>query len=257
MIEERSQKNNLLPDDLHFSSVNFLRLFTKPDWKFGSSNVTRRTLRSSANAAAGRTITFDDVVDGEVAATTQGETGELESNFWAAQASHPEGLANENAASADHNDDPVSFDGEDGGYDYDYDYDGPTYDGGNTQSSQMPTTQMSSFGMDLVQLKNSVSAPRLTFARVAKRVDVQRLKQAIWEEIEEDSPSGKKQKSPVASTGTTFSHLVSGLEASSYPKENLKDVSVSYCFICLLHLANEHGLSINAKDNDLIVLANK
>lgn len=255
MIEERSLKNNLLPDDLHFSSVNFLRLFTKPDWKFGSTLSSRRNLRPSANVTTDRTVTFDDVIEGEAAATTQGETGELESNFWAAQASHPEGLANDNTA--DHNDDAVSFGGDDGGYDYDYDYDGPTYDCGNTQSSQMPATQMSSFGIDLVQLKNSVSAPRLTFARVAKRVDVQRLKQAIWEEIEEDSPSSKKKTPSAVSAGTTFSHLVSGLEASSYPKENLKDVSVSYCFICLLHLANEHGLSINAKDNDLIVVANK
>ena len=32
-----------------------------------------------------------------------------------------------------------------------------------------------------------------------------------------------------------------------YPKEAMADISTSYCFICLLHLANEKGLSINSE----------
>ena len=30
-----------------------------------------------------------------------------------------------------------------------------------------------------------------------------------------------------------------------YPKETMDDISTSYCFICLLHLANEKGLIID------------
>lgn len=29
-----------------------------------------------------------------------------------------------------------------------------------------------------------------------------------------------------------------------YPKQAMEEISTSYCFICLLHLANEKGLSI-------------
>ena len=29
-----------------------------------------------------------------------------------------------------------------------------------------------------------------------------------------------------------------------YPKQVMDDISTSYCFICLLHLANEKGLTI-------------
>ena len=29
-----------------------------------------------------------------------------------------------------------------------------------------------------------------------------------------------------------------------YPKQTMDDISTSYCFICLLHLANERGLTI-------------
>ncbi len=30
-----------------------------------------------------------------------------------------------------------------------------------------------------------------------------------------------------------------------YPQQAMADISTSYCFICLLHLANEKGLSID------------
>lgn len=35
-----------------------------------------------------------------------------------------------------------------------------------------------------------------------------------------------------------------------YPKPVMDDISTSFCFICLLHLANEKGLTIE-KTNDL------
>lgn len=33
-----------------------------------------------------------------------------------------------------------------------------------------------------------------------------------------------------------------------YPKQVMNDISTSYCFICLLHLANEKGLVIDKKE---------
>lgn len=41
---------------------------------------------------------------------------------------------------------------------------------------------------------------------------------------------------------------MNGLQ-SVYPKQAMKDISTSYCFICLLHLANEKGLVIDKADN--------
>ena len=35
----------------------------------------------------------------------------------------------------------------------------------------------------------------------------------------------------------------------AYPKQAMDDISTSYCFICLLHLANEKGLSIDNEPN--------
>ena len=46
---------------------------------------------------------------------------------------------------------------------------------------------------------------------------------------------------------------MNGLQ-SVYPKPIMDDISTSFCFICLLHLANEKGLVIE-KSQDLSELA--
>lgn len=33
-----------------------------------------------------------------------------------------------------------------------------------------------------------------------------------------------------------------------YPKQAMADISTSYCFICLLHLANEKGLTLSNEE---------
>ena len=45
----------------------------------------------------------------------------------------------------------------------------------------------------------------------------------------------------------TFTSIMNGLQ-SVYPKQAMADISTSYCFICLLHLANEKGLTLDNKD---------
>jgi condensin complex subunit 2 len=42
-----------------------------------------------------------------------------------------------------------------------------------------------------------------------------------------------------------FDSVVSNLR-KTYPKDKMQDISTSFCFICLLHLANERGLKIEA-----------
>ena len=41
-----------------------------------------------------------------------------------------------------------------------------------------------------------------------------------------------------------FTDVMNGLQ-SVYPKQALDDISTSFCFICMLHLANEKGLEIS------------
>lgn len=40
-----------------------------------------------------------------------------------------------------------------------------------------------------------------------------------------------------------FTSVITDLQ-QSYPKDKLAEISTSFCFICLLHLANEQGLKL-------------
>ena len=42
-----------------------------------------------------------------------------------------------------------------------------------------------------------------------------------------------------------FSQVISGLQ-KSYPRDKMEEISTSFCFICLLHLANEQGLKLES-----------
>ncbi|KAK6461846.1 condensin complex subunit 2/barren [Scheffersomyces coipomensis] len=94
----------------------------------------------------------------------------------------------------------------------------------------------------------------VNFSRVAKRVDVKALKDNIWKSIkkEETTPVIKddqeeeeeKEKEPPSKN---FGELVNSV-ATMYGTEQRKDLSTSFYFICLLHLANEHGLTIKSNE---------
>ena len=45
-----------------------------------------------------------------------------------------------------------------------------------------------------------------------------------------------------------FDSVVSNLR-KTYPKDKMQDISTSFCFICLLHLANERGLNIEVGES--------
>ena len=50
-------------------------------------------------------------------------------------------------------------------------------------------------------------------------------------------------KTKMEETPRQFTDVIRGLDAV-YPEKALADISTSFCFICLLHLANEKGLKI-------------
>jgi condensin complex subunit 2 len=47
----------------------------------------------------------------------------------------------------------------------------------------------------------------------------------------------------------TFDEVIVDLQRS-YPEDKLAEISTSFCFICLLHLANERGLKLETGDVD-------
>ena len=61
-----------------------------------------------------------------------------------------------------------------------------------------------------------------------------------------DVPEDTNQPPPTdPSESRQFSQVISGLQ-KSYPKDKMEEISTSFCFICLLHLANEQGLKLES-----------
>ena len=148
------------------------------------------------------------------------------------------------------------------------------------------------YGDQLVAEPLKVKAVPLRYARVAKKVDVKRLKENIWRKLVDDgngpvccsifilfivfyesemtidwvlivnfqqeplplqTPSRLPPPPPPDShvPGTkTFTTLVKSMD-TMYTEKKRKDISVAFCFICLLHLANEQGLKIEGDQEQL------
>lgn len=146
------------------------------------------------------------------------------------------------------------------------------------------------YASQLVSEPKRVKASSISFSKTAKKVDVKRLKDNIWKEMTLQSlkrqpggrDEGERKKSrkdgeddnSLEGEGTEdkenedegeegedyvkkeqkFTEIIGGL-SKMYPEQKLKDISVPFCFICLLHLANEKNLSIQGSEglNELVI----
>ncbi len=230
----------LLPEDRHFNSKQLLRLFLKP----------RVAINMRRKGAAGSGFGGD----AQVWADAAGEGGN-------------------------------DMDGGDGGmpfdtqffHDADDGYDANGGDLGGLDDSPANAT----VGGDVedeeltqtLQALNRVKPEYVNYAKKAKRVDVKKLKENIWKELgilpntntpassadasAEDNDNEADISMASSSTATadgsvkTFDSVLSGLQ-KAYTQEKMEELSTSFCFICLLHLANEEGLAISTGAEDKI-----
>ena len=248
----RSKNRNLLPDDKHFNSKQLLRLFLKPKARIGA----RRLGGSRSNATK---------------PSDEPQQGDMDPAFWArraeeAAAEDAAGLENHGPMQGDYDanffqDDglsalPGSIDDDDDDVFADArDHFSPGVEGGPDGQVQSldamlaPDSQApeGGFGSQLVTSSRRVRPEYVQYARVAKKVDVRRLKEEIWKELgyEKADPLQSPPPAPLLPTqedGTLrFTDAMKGLQ-TVYPTQQMADISTSYCFICLLHLANEKGL---------------
>ncbi|KAB8336642.1 hypothetical protein FH972_020953 [Carpinus fangiana] len=237
----KSRSRNLLPDDKHFNSRSLLSLFLKPKARIGARKRPSSDSRSQL----------------------QNVDQEMDGAFWAHQnQNNVDALASETGAS--HGDYDANFFQDDGlglpplpEDDDDEFADAQEHlapvangaDGSITHSANaMDLEGEGGFGTNLVTQSRRLRPEYVQYARVAKKVDVRRLKEEMWRGIgyEETSPA-KAKEAPTSTTSPRdtdelkFTDVMNGLQAQ-YPKQAMSDISTSYCFICLLHLANEKGL---------------
>jgi len=207
---------NLLPCDLHFSSVELTKLFTKPLCTIKFRKASQQTASSSQEI-------------------------EMESDWTQADGYEPASQALETTVNTTMN--ASVFD------DDDYEMPDNSYFVGSTAETG------TDIGSELVARPKFIKKIEINFAKAAKKVDVKKLKENIWKKltVDENNPS----KAEVVSGKKEFSKVINTLNAV-YPEKKMKDISVPFCFICLLHLANEKNLSLQGSSglNELIITQN-
>eukprot|EP01018_Ginkgo_biloba_P026384 Gb_02904 [translate_table: standard] len=95
----------------------------------------------------------------------------------------------------------------------------------------------------MVVQPRKVQRIEVDYDKTSKQVDVHVLKRTLWFGLQDfcsTSNVGHEKKSEVV---VSFKGLLSNMPAD-YPAAAPEDISVHLCFICLLHLANEHCLCI-------------
>ncbi|UZJ52699.1 hypothetical protein CBS101457_002019 [Exobasidium rhododendri] len=249
----------LLPEDQHFNSRRLLRLFIKPR---AMLNLKRK----------GVAVVTSDPLDGK------SHPADVDEAYWAKAAAAREAsreLGTESEyADAEGGGMPFNtqfyHDAEDDGA-FDAMDDGP--DGMLGLDIHGDDAELAT------QALKRIRPEFVNYAKKAKRVDVRKLKENIWKELaiaigksssgsdEDDDDDGDgdeeieeiedemadRSATPKATKRAArlseslqpkvFNSVLSGLR-KAYPKDRMEEISTSFCFICLLHLANEEGLDI-------------
>lgn len=243
--QHKSKTRNLLPNDEHFSSQSLIKLFLKPKAQM-----------------------FHKVHGGIGGSKGDGEENvdiDVDENFFAENYQGTNGADTGNQGDYEANFFQTGDDGaDDAGFDNDYE-DAP---GGQLPfgASQAPVDGSGNNGL---LLGNRRARPEyVNYAKTAKKVNIKLLKDNIWNTLDiptstpshvppsEEQEGGKnseltleqeQQVSPHAAEERKFTDMVQDLKGV-YAPQQMTDISTSFCFICLLHLANEKGLVI--EDNE-------
>ncbi|KAI9792059.1 MAG: hypothetical protein M1816_003041 [Peltula sp. TS41687] len=265
----RSKTRNLLPDDKHFNSKQLIRLFLKPRARLGSRRKFSRQLHPSSRSDDRGVLEeeMDEAFwarDGVPPPAGVGEDGAVQGNY-DANFFQDDGLAFPNGLPDDDEDEFAdareTFSNGDG-----------QLGGGEEMLLGAPpaSSQDGGYGTQLVTQSRRLRPEYVQYARVAKKVDVRRLKEEMWkgmglqivDSMNADPIIRQQVPTPAAtpvpedddrgSGSLKFTEVINNLQ-SVYPEQAMADISTSYCFICLLHLANEKGLEI-AGDKNLMEL---
>ncbi|CAN4103705.1 unnamed protein product [Withania somnifera] len=86
----------------------------------------------------------------------------------------------------------------------------------------------------LVSQPRQVNKIEVQYDKTSKQVDVQALKETLWDQLNQTS----------VEEGVSFKHILAAFPNECRASASIDAISPHLCFICLLHLANEHGLWI-------------
>ncbi|RKP21405.1 barren [Rozella allomycis CSF55] len=224
-LQEQTKNIHLLPDDFQISSKEFTCLFTKP--KFTLKPSTRVKFVQGKGFDSNQ-LEYDNTNYNDNNNDCNDNVDDVSPMGDVSPTAQPLDLTTTQQRGSLFNDNLASEEEEFAGFDFNEDDDIPT-----SQPFYNGLELDFDFGNTLVAEPKLTKSLKMNYAKTSKKVDVKKLKENIWTEIE-----------TVPQNNTIdFKNIVNGL-SSFYPEEKFRDISVPFCFICVLHLANENGLEI-------------
>lgn len=228
-----------LPDDIQFNSQKLVNLFLKPNKSIVTFTSRQKPYQQAHN-------------DEPHAETTYTDERYFAERYLEKERERQEGERQERLAVSFHQAEME-------------DYDNDTYGGvdfndvlGNEKDLQnVEEDKKDDVGSQFVTGGRKARPEYVNFSRVAKRIDIKLLKDNLWNSIKAEDKEEEEKEDAAAEPVVkekTFREVVDNI-GQMYRPEEKKDLSTSFCFICILHLANEHGLSIesNAKHDNLVI----
>ena len=183
----KSKTRNLLPDDKHFNSVQLTRLFLKPRAQVRTRKIADRYYSNRVHFQHGASADSDQLpldqfgsLDGDVNGSITKPQGDYDANFFQDDAPTFANYLPDDDGVIDR--DEVFVDVPQGLV---HDDTGAIPNGMlNSGQDQQGTLQDGSFGSQLITGSRRMRPEYVNYARVAKKVDVKRLKEDLWNGME-------------------------------------------------------------------------
>ncbi|XP_052520958.1 condensin complex subunit 2 [Tympanuchus pallidicinctus] len=230
ILENQNVKSTTLPADFNYNPNNIVQLFLKP-----AAKLFRLP-------KPGSSLDHEDEI-GEYDYNNPNDT----SNFCPAA----------QAADSDDDNDPVQFMGQ-------ADFNLTSHpEGHDHELNGVDGVDITMYGeLNLIAEPQKVNKIAIQYAKTAKKMDMKRLKQNMWDlliDIQKNTAAEiedvEKQSDISVVTGEkAFSSITKEL-LHRLPSVMAKNLSVPLAFACLLHLANEKNLKLNGTEDlsDVIV----
>ncbi|XP_054853922.1 condensin complex subunit 2 [Eublepharis macularius] len=232
-LESQNKKFSTLPTDFHYDPNNLTCLFLKP-----ANRLWKKPLKDNLPS-------HDDEV-GEYDYNNPNDT----SNFCPA------------LQDADSDDEyPADFVGQGGMFEMTAHPEGEVGQDAELNGGPNITTYGES---NLVAEPQKVNKIAIQYAKTAKKMDMKRLKQAMWCLLTDAQKNGTEEEHVVSEKGPDSSAVMGQKAFSNITKDLLtrlpsvmaKNLSIPLAFACLLHLANEKNLKLERVEDlsDVLVL---
>ncbi|KAL5730743.1 hypothetical protein ACHQM5_003535 [Ranunculus cassubicifolius] len=106
-----------------------------------------------------------------------------------------------------------------------------------------------------VSQRRQVNKIEVKYDKTSKQVDVHALKETLWNHIRESAKFSEMGSNAEIGTEVSFRDLLWAFPDDCTAAGAIEDISPHLCFICLLHLTNEHGLRLlgHANLDDLTI----